>query len=182
MAYAFYTVGHSTRTVVQFVDLLGVGGVKQVVDVRAMPRSRANPQFNAGVLPETLSPSGIAYTHIAELAGLRRASKTIADEVNGYWRNRSFHNYADYALSPQFHRGLDRLIELGTVKPCAVMCSEAVWWRCHRRIIADYLLIRGETVYHLMDRDRAQPAALTEAARATGTGKLVYPTHNTAAP
>jgi uncharacterized protein (DUF488 family) len=175
MKNAFYTVGHSTRSTEEFVELLRAGEVEHVVDVRAMPRSRSNPQFNHDALPETLAPLGIGYIHSAALAGLRKRSKIIEDDVNGYWRNRSFHNYADYALSEAFHQGLTELIELGHRRVCAVMCAEAVWWRCHRRIIADYLLHHGERVYHLMNADRIQPATMTEAARSREDGELVYP-------
>nr|WP_298415701.1 DUF488 domain-containing protein [uncultured Halomonas sp.] len=175
MKHAFYTVGHSTRTLDEFVALLGVGGVEHVVDVRAMPRSRTNPQFNFDALADSLAPLGIGYTHSAELAGLRNRSKTVEDDVNGYWHNRSFHNYADYALSEEFHRGLAALIELGHRQTCAIMCAEAVWWRCHRRIIADHLLHCGEQVYHLMNADRIQPAKMTEAAQGSEDGDLIYP-------
>jgi uncharacterized protein (DUF488 family) len=175
MTHSFYTIGHSTRTTAEFVDLLQVGGVEHVVDVRAMPRSRTNPQFNGDTLTTALAPFGIGYTHVPALAGLRKRSHTVPDDVNAYWRNRSFHNYADYALSAPFADALTRLIEQGHRQTCALMCAEAVWWRCHRRIIADHLLHRGETVYHLMNRDRVQPAALTAAARAGGGGELIYP-------
>ncbi|SHE92828.1 Protein of unknown function, DUF488 [Modicisalibacter ilicicola DSM 19980] len=175
MRHAFYTVGHSTRTIDEFVTLLRVGEVEYLVDVRAMPRSRSNPQFNHDALPEALAPLGIGYTHSVALAGLRNRSKTVGNDVNGYWHNRSFHNYADYALSEAFRQGLAELIELGHRRTCAVMCAEAVWWRCHRRIIADHLLHHGEQVYHLMNDDRIQPATMTEAARPGQDGGLIYP-------
>ncbi|QEA39986.1 DUF488 domain-containing protein [Pistricoccus aurantiacus] len=175
MKHAFYTVGHSTRTIDEFVTLLRAGEVEHVVDVRAMPRSRTNPQFNHDELPGSLAPLGIGYTHSAALVGLRNRSKTIGNDVNGYWRNRSFHNYADYALSEAFRQGLAALIELGHCKTCAIMCAEALWWRCHRRIIADHLLHHGEQVHHLMNADRIQPAKMTEAARPGKDGALVYP-------
>lgn len=182
MAKAFYSIGHSTRDTAEFADLLRVGGVECVVDVRSVPRSRANPQFNGDALPKSLEPFGIGYSHLAELAGLRGKDKTVDDAVNGYWRNRSFHNYADYALTAAFQAGLATLLDLGRRETCAVMCAEAVWWRCHRRIIADYLLARGKAVYHLMDKDRVHPAKMTEAAQAGGNGKLVYPAHGDAPP
>lgn len=171
----FYTVGHSTRTVDGLVRLLSAGGVAHVVDVRAMPRSRANPQFNRDTLADALAVFGIAYTHCPALAGLRNRSKTVASETNGYWRNRSFHNYADHALTASFREALNRLIEQGRCQTCALMCSEAVWWRCHRRIIADHLMHQGEIVYHLMDNDRIQQATMTEAARVSGDEALIYP-------
>lgn len=175
MVPVFYTIGHSTRTSAQFVDLLRAGGVEHVVDVRAMPRSRANPQFNAEALTQSLAASGIGYSHSAELAGLRTRDDRIPETRNGYWRNRSFHNYADYALSARFRSGLESLVARGRDETCAIMCSEAVWWRCHRRIIADHLLHRGFAVHHLMGRDRIQPAELTPAARVAENGALIYP-------
>lgn len=175
MTHAFYTVGHSTRTVDELVALLQAGDVGHVLDVRAMPRSRTNPQFNSDALPDSLARYGMGYTHCGALAGLRKRSDTVADEVNGYWRNRSFQNYADYALSETFRHGLDALIELGSRQNCAIMCAEAVWWRCHRRIIADHLLHRGEQVFHLMNSDRIQTATMTAAAQTGGDGGLIYP-------
>ena len=105
---------------------------------------------------------------------MRGKSKTVSVEVNGFWNNQSFHNYADYALSGEFHIGLSRLLELGQDRRCSIMCSEAVWWRCHRRIVADYLLCRGRTVFHLMGRLRADPAKLNEAAIESGD-VIIYP-------
>ncbi len=145
-----------------------------VVDIRSFPRSRTNPQFNLDTLPVELAAWQIDHTQIAELGGRRKKSKTISPNVNGFWTNQSFHNYADYALSDEFHRGLSRLEELSRNRRCAIMCSEAVWWRCHRRIVADYLLNDGRSVVHLMTPARADPAMLTEAATPTREG-LVYP-------
>ncbi len=174
VARPVYTIGHSTRTLPEFVDLLRAGNVELVVDIRSVPRSRANPQFNLDTLPDALAFLQIGYRHIRELGGLRGKSKTVLPEVNGYWTHPSFHNYADYALSDAFREGLSNLLELSEIKRSAIMCSEAVWWRCHRRIVADYLLIRGRTVFHLMGPARIEPAALTEAARPQGDA-LVYP-------
>ncbi|MBA3896985.1 MAG: DUF488 domain-containing protein [Sphingomonadaceae bacterium] len=145
-----------------------------VVDVRNIPRSRTNPQFNLDTLGETLAPWQIGHTQIAELGGLRKKSKTVPPDVNGFWTNQSFHNYADYALSDEFHRGLSRLEELSRNRRCALMCSEAVWWRCHRRIVADYLLNDGRSVFHLMGPARADSAMLTKAATPARDG-LTYP-------
>ncbi len=169
-----HTIGHSTRTIPEFVDLLRAGNVELVVDIRSVPRSRANPQFNLDAFPDALASWQIGYRHIPELGGLRSRSKTVPPEVNGYWTHQSFHNYADYALSDAFREGLSNLLDLSEIKRSAIMCSEAVWWRCHRRIVADYLLIRGRTVLHLMGPARIEPAALTEAARPQGDA-LVYP-------
>lgn len=169
-------MGHSTRSIEEFVELLKVAEVQVVVDVRTVPRSRTNPQYNKDILPKNLKPFHIEYRHIAELGGLRSKRKTIPLAENGFWQNQSFHNYADYALSDEFVHGLAKLIQLGRKKRCAIMCSEAVWWRCHRRIIADYLLAHGETVFHLMGRDRVDTAKLTEGAKVKGSEKVFYPT------
>src|SRR6478736_5898189 len=130
-----YTVGHSTRSIAEFVDLLKQGRVELVVDIRSTPRSHTNPQFNLDDLPEALTAWQIGYTRIAELGGRRTKSKTIPPEVNGFWMNQSFHNYADFALSDEFRAGFSSLIELCNERRCAIMCSEAVWWRCHRRFM-----------------------------------------------
>lgn len=172
--YPIYTVGHSTRSVEDFVDLLRVGEVRTLVDVRSIPRSRTNPQYNLDTLPDTLVSWQIGYAIIPELGGRRGRQKQVAADVNGFWINQSFHNYADYAMSQAFHRGLDRLMALGGEARCAIMCAEAVWWRCHRRIIADYLLARGWTVLHLMDEGRVEAAKMTPAA-VQRDGVLVYP-------
>ena len=169
-----YTIGHSTRSIAEFVELLGVGQVSMVVDVRSIPRSRTNPQYNLDRLPAALAERQIGHTYLAALGGLRKRSREVAPEVNGFWENQSFHNYADYALSAEFETGLARLLEISAEGRCAIMCAEAVWWRCHRRIIADYLLLRGRRVLHLLASARAEPAKMTAAARRTGS-VLNYP-------
>jgi uncharacterized protein (DUF488 family) len=168
------TIGHSTRTIPEFADICGSAGVRLVVDVRTVPRSRTNPQYNLDVLPGELGEYQIGCTRIAELGGLRDRSHDVPPELNGLWRNQSFHNYADYALSDPFENGLEDLIALADERRTAVMCSEAVWWRCHRRIIADYLLARGREVFHLMGAGRVTPATLTPGAETRGD-HLVYP-------
>jgi uncharacterized protein (DUF488 family) len=169
-----HTIGHSTRTIAEFVDLLRVGGVDLVVDIRSVPRSRTNPQYNLDLLPAALADWQIGHLYLPELGGLRGLSKTVPPELNGYWINQSFHNYADYALSDGFRQGLARLLELSAERRCAIMCAEAVWWRCHRRIVADYLLHAGTPVFHLMGSDQVEPAALTMAATIRGD-TLIYP-------
>jgi uncharacterized protein (DUF488 family) len=169
-----YTIGHSTRTIDEFVSLLRVGQVSLVVDVRTIPRSRTNPQYNLDRLPDELASYQIGHQYIAELGGLRSRTVGIPPEVNGFWQNRSFHNYADYALTPAFSVGLEQLLDLAASERCAVMCAEAVWWRCHRRIIADYLLSRNWSVLHLMDFARAEAARFTKGARVTPDG-ITYP-------
>jgi uncharacterized protein (DUF488 family) len=175
-----FTIGHSTRTIPEFAGILGNAGVGTVVDVRTVPRSRTNPQYNADALPGELAPWRIGYERIAELGGLRGRSATVAPEVNAFWENRSFHNYADYALSAEFERGLERLLDLAEDRPAAIMCAEAVWWRCHRRIIADYLLLKGRRVIHLMGEGRTHDATITSAATERD-GRLVYPAPSSAA-
>jgi uncharacterized protein (DUF488 family) len=172
--HPIFTVGHSTKSVAQFVDLLRCGPVELVVDVRTVPRSRHNPQYNEDVLGTELATYQIDYRRMAPLGGLRGRSTDVLPEVNAYWENQSFHNYADYALSRQFADALGELLQISLTRHCAIMCAEAVWWRCHRRIIADYLLVRGRAVFHLMGDDRAEPARLTLGARADG-GELTYP-------
>ncbi|HEU4960428.1 MAG TPA: DUF488 domain-containing protein [Sphingomonas sp.] len=170
----FHTIGHSTQPIAAFVEVLSAAGVGLVADIRTVPRSRTNPHYNRDVLPETLAPFGLAYIHIAELGGLRPRSRAVPPEVNGFWTNASFHNYADYALTEPFRRGLEQLIALGRQRRVAMMCSEAVWWRCHRRIVADYLLARGETVFHLI-AGRIEPARMTAGARIEPDCTVAYP-------
>ena len=169
-----FTIGHSTRTIEEFVDLLRAGNVRHVIDVRSIPRSRTNPQYNLDTLPDTLAAWQIGHTIIPDLGGRRSKQKNIDPEVNGFWNNQSFHNYADYALSDAFQSGLERLLALAAEVRCAIMCAEAVWWRCHRRIIADYLLVRGRRVVHLMATDRLDPAKMTPSAVVTD-GRIIYP-------
>jgi len=173
------TIGHSTATVAEFVALLRAGEVGMVVDVRTVPRSRHNPQYNLDVLADELAPFQIGHEYVRELGGLRGKSHEVAPEVNGLWRNQSFHNYADYALSDGFAQGLGRLLDLAASQRCAIMCAEAVWWRCHRRIIADYLLTRGLTVTHLMWPHRTEPASLTPGAEVEAE-RVTYPAPSSA--
>ncbi len=175
MAQPVYTIGHSTRSFGDFVDLLQSAGVTLVADVRTVPRSRANPQYNQDVLPEALAASRIGYEHIAALGGLRGRSRDVPADVNAFWQNESFHNYADYAMTEGFRRGLTRLRELGHTQRCAVMCAESVWWRCHRRIIADYLIAAGEAVFHIIGPGHIERADQTSAVRAGPHESLVYP-------
>ena len=175
MAQPFYTIGHGTRRLAGFVDLLRGVEVTLLADVRTVPRSRTNPQYNREMLPQSLEPFRIAYEHIAALGGLRGRAHAIAPEVNAFWENASFHNYADYALSEPFRAGLAHLRELGETQRCAIMCAETVWWRCHRRIITDYLLAAGESVFHILAPGKIEAATMNEAARLQGTDALVYP-------
>lgn len=174
-AYPFFTIGHSTRPLDTFVGLLKEAGVRRVIDVRTIARSRTNPQYNSESLPGPLSEFGIGYEHIAALGGLRGHQRDVPESVNGFWENRSFHNYADYAMGQAYHAGFNRLRELGHREHCAVMCAETLWWRCHRRIIADYLVAAGEKVFHILGPGQIKPAEMTPTARPGSHGSLVYP-------
>jgi uncharacterized protein (DUF488 family) len=171
----FFTIGHSTRTVAEFVELLKESHVDLVADVRSIPRSRTNPQFNRESLPKSLTGQRIGYEHIAELGGLRGKTRGDKPSPNDYWRVRGFRNYADYALTKPFATGLARLRELGDRHSCAIMCAEAVWWRCHRRIITDYLLSEGQCVLHIMGPSHIDEATLTPGAVIRDNGSIVYP-------
>jgi uncharacterized protein (DUF488 family) len=146
-----------------------------LADVRSVPRSRTNPQFNADVLSEALAAAGMTYRHLRALGGLRHRRKDAMPSPNALWRNEAFRNYADYAATDEFRAGLNELRALALVHRCAIMCAEAVWWRCHRRIITDYLLADGIPVAHVMGHNRVDPAKLTPGARLLPGGGLVYP-------
>jgi uncharacterized protein (DUF488 family) len=169
-----FTIGHSTRTISEFAAMLQGAGVRLLVDVRRIPRSRTNPQYNLERLPAELAAWQIGHRYLAELGGRRGRSPDVPPEINGFWQNRSFHNYADYALSDEFAVGLSALAAAASEQPTAIMCSEAVWWRCHRRIIADYLLKDGWDVLHIMGPGRTESAYMTASARPEDGG-LVYP-------
>jgi uncharacterized protein (DUF488 family) len=171
-----YTVGHSTRTLEELVRVLRAWGVQTLVDVRTVPRSRTNPQFNADTLPGELAKAGIAYVHIAGLGGLRGKKRAAAGPSrNTGWTVDAFRNYADYAETDAFARALDELLALAARSTCAIMCAEAVWWRCHRRIVADHLLARGVHVKHLFDAEKADDATPTPFMRRQADGRIVYP-------
>lgn len=172
-----FTVGHSTRSLEEFIDLLLDARVTALVDVRKLPGSTKYPHFNDDVLAARLPEAGISYRREEALTGRRPVSMTVPFEVNGNWRNRSFHNYADHALSAEFAEALDRLRRAAEEEHTAVMCSEAVWWRCHRRIIADHLLAAGEDVRHLMGAGKVTAATLTEGAVVGDDGVVRYPAH-----
>ncbi len=165
------TVGHSTRDIAEFLGLLKGHGVGMVVDVRTVPRSRHNPQFNRESLPESLKAEGIEYVHVASLGGLRHARK---DSVNTGWRNASFRGFADYMQTEEFESGLQALIELSNAGRIAIMCAEAVPWRCHRSLIADALTVRGIKVEHITGPARLQEHKLTPFAHVEGT-RITYP-------
>ncbi|MBV8877668.1 MAG: DUF488 domain-containing protein [Gammaproteobacteria bacterium] len=169
-----YTIGHSTRPIAEFAALLAESAIELVVDVRAIPRSRTNPHFNRETLPTSLAPLGIGYEHLPELGGRRGRDRHAPPSANTFWRNASFRNYADYAATEAFQAGLDRLRDLSGRQRSAIMCSETLWWRCHRRIISDYLLAEGIAVMHIMGPHKVEPAALTPNAQPLEDGTLVY--------
>jgi uncharacterized protein (DUF488 family) len=166
-----YTIGHSTRTIEQFIELLKAHNIEELVDVRTIPRSRHNPQFGEEELAASLQKAGIAYKHIARLGGLRHTSK---DSVNLGWQNTSFRGFADYMATAEFQAGLDELTELAEKKTVAIMCAEAVPWRCHRSLIADALTVEGWQVLHIQSRKTASPHELTTFLKVQD-GKLRYP-------
>lgn len=174
MAIPFFTIGHSNRSLDAFVALLQEHAIEQVADIRRIPRSRAQPQFNQDTLPAELGQAGIGYEHMAALGG-RRGKAAVDPAINAFWTNPSFHRYADYALGASFHAGLAHLLGHGHLKRTAVMCAEAVWWRCHRRIVADYLLASGATVWHILGPHQLEPARLNLGAVPRPDGTIVYP-------
>jgi len=175
MPQPFFTIGHSTRPVAEFVSLLRESEVRLVIDVRTVPRSRTNPQYNSAEFSAALAEFGFGYEHLAALGGLRGKKRDVAVGVNAFWENASFHNYADYALGADFRAGLARLRDIGHATRCAVMCAEAVWWRCHRRIITDYLIAAGDAVFHILGPGHVEPAHMTAEARAAADGTITYP-------
>lgn len=175
MKIPFFTIGHSTRSLAELIELLRSARVQLLADLRTVPRSRTNPQFNRDTLPAALTAADISYEHMAALGGLRPKSRTVAPEVNAFWKNESFHNYADYALSEDFRVALMRLLEEGRARRCALMCSEAVWWRCHRRIVTDYLIAHHEAVFHIMEHGRLEAAQPTPGAIVRPDETVVYP-------
>jgi len=169
-----FTIGHSTRGLDELVFLLRESSISALADVRAIPKSRRYPHFNAPALAAALASIGVAYVPMPELGGRRAKSRGVPPEVNALWENQSFHNYADYAMSPAFAQGLGDLRELAHRERTAIMCSEAVWWRCHRRIIADWLLAEGEDVRHILGPGKVETARLTPGAM-TADAAVRYP-------
>jgi uncharacterized protein (DUF488 family) len=166
-----YTVGHSTRSAGELVDVLDGVPIRRLVDVRTVPRSRRNPQFNRDELAAFLPRHGIEYRHVAALGGLRHPRP---DSPNGAWTVPGFRGYADWALGPEFAAALDELLAWAAETPTTVMCAEAVWWRCHRRIIADWAIARGAEVVHILARGKTDAGTLTPFARIQ-SGRVLYP-------
>ena len=166
-----WTIGHSTREIDSFVSLLRENGIKLLADVRSLPGSKRYPQFNKESLLESLNAHGIRYEHFPELGGRRRSK---LDSRNTAWRNASFRGYADYMETAEFHKGIERLLILAReTGPTAIMCAEAVWWRCHRSLVSDYLKARGIEVMHILNTNKTEPHPYTSAARIVN-GKLSY--------
>jgi uncharacterized protein (DUF488 family) len=165
------TIGHSTRAIEEFIAILNAHRIIQLVDIRTIPRSRHNPQFNREILPGSLEVAGIVYRHMPGLGGLRRAQ---ADSINTGWRNASFRGFADYMQTPEFRVNLQELIDLAADRPTAIMCAEAVPWRCHRSLIADALVARGIPVLEILSAAKIQPHSMTPFARVDGTD-VTYP-------
>ena len=164
-------IGHSTRPIDEFLELLRSAGVTTLADVRTIPRSRANPQFDQKALARAVERAGIAYVHLPQLGGLRHARR---DSPNGAWRNASFRGYADHMQTPEFEEGLCLLRALAKTGPVAIMCAEAVPWRCHRSLVADALLARGVVVEHVTGKGKTRPHRLTPFARIDGR-QVTYP-------
>jgi uncharacterized protein (DUF488 family) len=166
-----WTIGHSTRSIEDFVGALGANEIKMIADVRALPGSKRYPQFNKENLAASLSAHGIAYEHIPELGGRRKPNPNSA---NTAWRNASFRGYADYMETEEFRKAVNRLVDLASeVGPTAILCAEAVWWRCHRALISDFLKVRGIEVTHIIDVNKNELHPFTSAARIVN-GKLIY--------
>ncbi len=166
-----WSVGHSTHSLNAFVALLVAHDIAQVGDIRAVPRSRRHPHFDTDALARSLPERGVAYVHLPRLGGWRRPK---ADSRNGAWRNRSFRGYADYAMNEEFADGLAQLRGIAVARRTAMMCSEALWWRCHRRLVADRLLVAGDTVCHISSGGRVSAHRLTPFATVEPDGRIVY--------
>ena len=171
MPAVVHTIGHSTHPIGEFIEILQAHDVGTVADVRTVPKSRRNPQFAQDALPAALGGAGIGYRHLKGLGGLR---KTSPDSPNGAWRNASFRGYADHMGTAEFGSALDELIALAEADPTAIMCAEAVPWRCHRSLIGDALIVRGFEVLDIFSATNARPHTLTSFARVSGTD-ITYP-------
>jgi uncharacterized protein (DUF488 family) len=166
-----FTVGHSIHPIDEFIELLKRHGVRQIIDIRTIPKSRRNPQFNTDALSTALAEAHIAYVHLKALGGLRHAK---SDSTNMGWRNASFRGYADYMQTADFETAVERAIEIAGEKPTALMCAEALPWRCHRSLVADALLARGVLVLEIISAAKPKEHSLTPFARVSGT-RVTYP-------
>ncbi len=166
-----FTIGHSTRLIAEFIEPLQANAVTQLLDIRTIPKSRHNPQFNSEALASSLRAAHISYIHMKELGGLRHAKR---DSINLGWRNASFRGYADYMQTTEFESALARAIELAAAHPTALMCAEAVPWRCHRSLVADALVVRGIRVLEIVSAAAPKEHTLTPFARVRGN-RITYP-------
>jgi uncharacterized protein (DUF488 family) len=167
-----YTVGHSTRGADEFRDLLARHGIELLVDVRQFPGSRRYPHFSSSALAASLAERGLGYLHAVDLGGRR---KPQPDSPNEFWRNASFRAYADYMASAEFAAAVDRLLAAAVERRSAIMCAEAVPWRCHRWLVSDALVVRGASVVHILDAEQTRPHVLNPNARVDGQGRVTYP-------
>lgn len=174
MTTALFTLGHSTRSLDEFLTLLTENRVGRIIDVRRLPGSRKHPHFDQDALAAALDSAGIGYAWAEDLTGRRPVSRTVPFETNAWWQNRSFHNYADHALSDSFRTAVDGLLAQADSRP-ALLCAEAVWWRCHRRIIADHLLARGTDVHHILGEGHVEAARLSDGAVVDDDAQVTYP-------
>ena len=165
-----WTIGHSTRSIEEFIGVLQAHGIKLLADVRLLPGSKRYPHFNSDVLAASLASNGIAYEHFRDLGGRRRPRP---DSRNSAWRNDAFRGYADHMETPVFEAAVARLLVAAAERPTAIMCAEAVWWRCHRGLVSDYLKARGIEVMHIVDAKKADPHPWTSAAKIVD-GRLSY--------
>jgi uncharacterized protein (DUF488 family) len=172
MTATVWTIGHSTHSSEELVELLRRCAIGQVADIRSVPRSRRHPQFEREALARWLPDRGISYTHLPRLGGWKRPG---SDSPNGAWRNRSFRGYADYALSREFASGLDDLLAMAAARRTAMMCSEALWWRCHRRLVADRIVVDDGAVHHIGTDGDVSPHTLTAFATVDVDGRITYP-------
>ncbi|QOY92853.1 DUF488 domain-containing protein [Massilia sp. UMI-21] len=176
-----YTIGHSNRPIEEFLALLREHGIERVLDIRTVAKSRHNPQFGQDQLPGSLAGAGIGYEYIRELGGLRKARNYPPNSApNGAWRNASFRGYADHMQSSEFNEQIDLLVRLAGSVRFALMCAEAVPWRCHRSLVADALAVRGVPVEHIINRGKTRPHTLTPFARVDGT-QILYPPESASA-
>jgi uncharacterized protein (DUF488 family) len=169
-----FTIGHSTRDIDSFIASLKAAGVEMIADVRRFPKSRRYPHFNDENLAPALAAVGIGYRHFPILGGRRGKPKDKALSPHTLWREEAFRNYADYADTTEFRIAFDELVQLAREQRVAIMCAEAVWWRCHRRIVTDYLIAAGFPVEHIFDARKREPAKLTDGAVLRGDGSLLY--------
>ncbi len=169
-----FTIGHSTRDLASFIAALTAAGVDRIADIRRFPRSRRFPHFNAENLAPALAASGISYRHFPALGGRRTGREDGGVSPHTLWREPAFRHFADYAETPEFRASFAELVAKAQAGPTAIMCAEAVWWRCHRRIVADYLIAAGFAVEHIFDERKREPATMTPGALPRGDGTILY--------